>query len=313
MPSPVACSLLFLDSGSFSLHSQALRYAKEHGAGRWDFYDSDAHWAYVDAYAAFVKKNKDVVDLYANIDVIGNAKLSWRNQRYLEKKGLRPVPVVHQGSGVEWIERYEAAGHNLIALGGMVSGREMRAGLLRWLDVCFDFLCPPPARLPRVRVHGFGLTSVELMHRYPWWSVDSASWTKVGAYGGVLVPPRKAGEWRFDCTPLAVDFSLNGKARDGKRRSIGVPQHRFVLAAKPAHKGWRDLRDWLDEIGVPLGRAGKDGEVLEYGVTNRHSERKMANLLYFERLRASLPAYPWPFRPASARKGYTSVKRSLGL
>ena len=76
---------LFMDSGSFSLWTRAAKWAKENGLDEpWGFYDTEEFWSYIDGYASFIKKNHRGIDLYANVDVIPNPELSWRNLRYLE-------------------------------------------------------------------------------------------------------------------------------------------------------------------------------------------------------------------------------------
>jgi hypothetical protein len=53
--------------------------------------------------------------------------------------------------------------------------------------------------MPKVKVHGFGLTSLPMMLRYPWWSVDSTSWVMTGRMGGIFVPRWVEGKgWVYD-------------------------------------------------------------------------------------------------------------------
>ncbi len=60
--------------------------------------------------------------------------------------------------------------------------------LIYWLDRLWEeHLCDSSGN-PRVRVHGFGLTSLPLMKRYPWFSVDSSTWVQNAANGMVLIP-----------------------------------------------------------------------------------------------------------------------------
>lgn len=285
----------FLDSGSFSLWTKAEEYAKEHKADKWAFYDTQEHWDYLDAYAAFVKKYAAGIDLYANVDTIGNPELTWRNQKYLEKThGLTPVPVVHYRTDLEWLQFYMRKGYDLIALGGLV-GSTKQEDCVAWLDRAFDIICDQPSRLPKHKIHGFGVTSYLLLLRYPWWSVDSTSWTKVGAYGGILVPHKRGGKFVFDVEPYLMKVSSSSP--DTSKRGG------HVLNLSKAEQ--KVIREWLDFIGIPFGK-GKEGEdnIEEYGVINRHSERKAANLLFFEAMRNSLPDWPWPFRKNSGRRGF---------
>ena len=70
---------IFLDSGAFSVST---------GKAQVD----------IDEYIDFIKKHEDLFQIYANLDVIGDAKKTEQNQIYMEKKGLKPLPTFHYGS-----------------------------------------------------------------------------------------------------------------------------------------------------------------------------------------------------------------------
>lgn len=287
----------FLDSGSFTMWTLAAQYAKEHKTDQWAFYKTPAFWEYVDAYADFVKKNKIGIDLFSNVDVIPNAELSYKSLKYLrEKHGLNPVPVVHYKTDLKWLRKYMDEGTNeVIALGGLV-GSLSSEGCRNWIDRCFDMVCDVPSRLPQVKIHGFGVTNYELLLRYPWWSVDSTSWTKVAAFGGILVPHKRGGEFVFTEQPYLVKVSMDSP----EVRSIG--KHFLTMS-----KAEQDIvHEWLSVIDIPLGKLGDEGEVLEYGVITRHTERRAANLRFYEVMRKSVPEYPWPF-VSTRRKGFGFV------
>lgn len=277
----------FLDSGSFTLWTKAAEWAKANGRRDEDFYKTKEFHDYMDSYAEFVKKYQVGIDLYANVDAIGYPERTWNNQRYLEEvHELLPVPVVHYRTDLKWLLKYMNSGkYEVIALGGLVGSTdtpECRA----WLDRAFEIVCDQPSRLPRVKIHGFGVTTYDLLLRYPWYSVDSTSWTKVGAFGGILVPHRRGGKWDFSEAPYIMKVSNDSpdkKARGKHVMSLNQMERDIIV-------------DWLAEIGVPMGRFAPDGvTVEEHGVITRHSERKVANLLFFEMFRAWLPAYPWAF------------------
>ncbi len=285
----------FLDSGSFTFWTKAAEYAKENNTTPWAFYDRPEFFEYLDAYAQFVKKYAAGIDLFANVDVIGNPELTWRNQKIMERQyGLRPVPVVHYRTDLEWLKFYMKKDYDLIALGGLV-GSTGQEDCVAWIDRAFDIVCDNAERLPIQKLHGFGVTSYKLLLRYPWWSVDSTSWTKVGAYGGILVPHKRNGKFTFEEEPYLMKVSTSSP--DGAKRG------RHVANLSQAER--TIIKEWLDHIGIPFGK-GIEGEdnIEEYGVINRHSERKAANLLFFEAMRNSLPDWPWPFRSNGGRRGF---------
>lgn len=305
MPLGAAPAAHYLDSGSFSMWGLAAEWQKETGAAEpWGFYDTPRFWRYIEAYADFLltKKYRRGITLYSNVDVIPNPELSYRNQKYLESRGLHPIPVVHYGTDLEWLHFYIDEEYPILALGGLVGSTAME-DCQAWLDEAFNIICDTPERLPRIKTHGFGVTKHEFILRYPWYCVDSTSWTKAGAYGNVYFPNRRAGAWDFATRPKILKMSVDSPD--------DVMSDRHYLHCSEKEQALR--RRWLDEIGVPLGeykikrkiRRGKKDKVkykrISNGVCTDHTWRRAANLLFFEQLRKSIPEYPWSFRVRKTR------------
>ena len=103
----------------------------------------------------------------------------------MEQMGVRPLPCFHYGEDERYLEWY-IQNYDYITLGGMVPISTPQ--LLHWLDRIWEKYLTDGAGRPRVRVHGFGLTTLVLMERYPWFSVDSSSWVQIAANGNILVP-----------------------------------------------------------------------------------------------------------------------------
>lgn len=59
----------------------------------------------IDEYIAYIKENQAYVDVYCNLDVIGDPVRTWENQRYMERQGLKPLPVYHGGEPREYLDR----------------------------------------------------------------------------------------------------------------------------------------------------------------------------------------------------------------
>lgn len=177
----------FLESYHYintSRHTAAIRRDK-----RTVFLDSGAFSAFtkgaqirVEEYAAFIHKNKDIVHLAANLDDLHKREqMTWDNQKALESLGLKIVPVFHTRENPSWLKKYMDAGYDYLALGGMVP--ESKAWLKNWLDDIWSSYLVDGKGRPRIKIHGFGLTTFDLMLRYPWYSVDSTSWVLAGRYG----------------------------------------------------------------------------------------------------------------------------------
>ena len=276
----------FLDSGAFTQWSLALKWHQENErSDRWGYYDTPEFYQYMDNYAAFIKKYKIAIDLYANVDVIPNPELTWRNQKYLEKKhGLKPVPVVHYPTNTKWLKKYMKAGYEIIGLGGLV-GSTIKKSCRDWIDECFDIVCDTPDRLPKIKIHGFGVTAYKFLLRYPWWSVDSAAWDKIASYGGICVPHKRKGKFVFNTAPYLMKISMESPGRRTRKHFLTMPQKERDI-----------IKEWLSFIDIPIGNLDEKGEVKEQGAVTFHVYRRIANLIFYDMMVKSLPEYPWSFR-----------------
>jgi len=283
------CSM-FLDSGVFSLLN------KSQAAQNDEFFDTDEFYLYMDEYSRFVGKYGHMFDVIANVDVIGNPKLTYRNQKYLEKrlKKKTPLPVVHFGTDTKWVQKYMDEGYKYLALGGLakVAVTLPQDHILKWIDNVFEVICDNKKRIPKIKVHGFGVTSFRIMRRYPWYSVDSTSWTLTAGFGSILVPMQKNGVFDYSRDPLLVKVTT-----DTKRTKAGASTDYLNLSPS----GKRLVHEWLDYIKMPFG--GKKNVFYKsnsiknkYGVSNHYLDRRAANVRYFELFSQSLPNWPWSFR-----------------
>lgn len=152
---PVA---LFGDSGAFSAASQGADVS-------------------LDEYSDWLNKWDHLLTVYSNLDVIGDALATMQNQRELERRGHRPLPVFHVGSPWSALEQL-CEEYPYIALGGMVPYSGSNLG--PWLVRCFKI-----AERYEARFHGFGQTRHTYLRQFPWYSVDSSSWGKGFRYGTV--------------------------------------------------------------------------------------------------------------------------------
>lgn len=329
---PPSLALFAMDSGAHSLYNEeVLKKDKVRNDYSYFQLSNRKFRRYVDRYAKFIKKHRSCIDMYVNVDVIYNPELTWETQLYLEKEhGLNPVPVVHLNTGLEWVEKYVRRGHEILGIGGLGQGATAE-NYTDWADQVFDFLCPLPSRLPIIKPHGFAMTSCALMRRYPWWSVDSASWAKVGAHGSIYAPiPKWKGGFafgeEFGDQPNIVNFSYRSPTlEEGKPKA-------FVYMNSELQQG---VLRWLKKINVPFGEIGdadghpvnmleaaellqreaeeakkpkkKDREkvltVLERGVISHYGSRGIANLRFFEEFVKTLPDWPYPWREPQKRRG----------
>ena len=190
---------VFIDSGAFSLYNQQFSGANacDYSQGNYDFIKTKKFKDYLDSYIAFLSLPgvKDMVDVYVNLDIIGNPEKTWEMQKYMESCGLKPLPVFHFGEDIKWLKKY-MEGHDYIGIGGM--GHISKMNWIRYFGKkVFDVICNSDGT-PRFKTHGFALTAQDLMREFPWHSVDSASWQKLAGYGRGMVAKKKDGKYDFN-------------------------------------------------------------------------------------------------------------------
>ena len=137
-------------------------------SGGYSAYSCDAKID-IDMYCDFCYKNKDKLKVYAQLDVIGDQRKTIENLQYMESKGLKPLPVFHYGSDYKILKQMIQK-YNYIALGGLVPYARQKPKLIKHLDNCFGII------KNKAKVHGFGMTGLPVLLRYPFYSVDSTSW-----------------------------------------------------------------------------------------------------------------------------------------
>lgn len=200
--------------------------------GRQVFLDSGAFSAWnigkpvdINAYISYVQRNADIlrvddgVPMFSVLDGIGDPKLTWENQAYMESKGVKPLPCFHFGEDPAYLEWY-IRHYPYITIGGMVG--QHPAALIDWLDVIWSrYLLGADGR-PRLKVHAFGITSIPIMKRYPWYSVDSSRWLQTAIFGSLVLP----GNWG----DLAVSNRSPQRHDIGRHLyTISEPERRVLL------------------------------------------------------------------------------------
>lgn len=165
-------SPIFLDSGAFSFK----QFSEEEGI-RWrDIPKRPEFREYVEQYGNFVKAEGERYYACANVDV-GGIEDKERNQRILEEiTGYYIVPVIHPSDPIWWVDKVFRE-YPYVGLGGVGSEKNEKK-ILRY---CKQRLSH--AKQYGTRVHGFALTSIDLMRSVAFFSVDSTSWIAGAKYG----------------------------------------------------------------------------------------------------------------------------------
>lgn len=185
---------VLLDSGAYSLISNAIKIGmqklEEEGTSKksdkkqsgsvqrsadartladYSYFDTKEVKDFMKNYVLFVNKYKNQLDIYVNIDVIFNPERTWENQKYLESMGIRPMPVYHFGEDIKWLKKY-MDNYEYIGIGGLGQDVTKNRFVLQHGDPVFSLL---EDSKQEIKTHGFAITSLDLMLRYPWYSCDS--------------------------------------------------------------------------------------------------------------------------------------------
>jgi hypothetical protein len=173
---------MFIDSGAFSMaHSNVP--------------------INIDEYIEYINQN-DNVEVWAELDSIPypildsktareSADKSWENYLYMMER-VKPesrhkvIPVYHLGEPYDHLQRMlntEIDGKLIpyIGIGGR-HGFHKKAHDIYYSNM---FRIIKASKNPNVKIHAFGMTVLELLEKYPFYSADSTTWLMIGANGGI--------------------------------------------------------------------------------------------------------------------------------
>lgn len=232
---------IFLDSGAFSAWSTGVEIN-------------------IDDYCNYIKKNLDIIrvedgEVMASVlDGIGDPQKTLENQQYMEAQGVRPLPCFHFGEPLEYLDFY-IKNYGYITIGGMV-GKSI-PDLIAWLDEIWNYMVNSEGEA-LLKVHAFGITSVRIMERYPWYSVDSSSWIQYSVFGhiftndwGVLSVSEKSPRRKDAGQHLANLTKMERSQLLQKLNSIGFEEERLatVYESRAAFNCWSfcRLNEYINE------------------------------------------------------------------
>ena len=194
----------------------------------------------IDLYCQVIKKYKKHLTTYAQLDAIGDPDKTRENLEYMESKGLSPLPVFHYGSDFA-ILRELAQKYDYVALGGLVPYSKRKPRLKQHLDTCFAII------QDQCRVHGFGMTGMEILQRYPWYSVDSTAW--LGGSKRAEYHTFERGKLIFKKVKVEEDASI---------RSLPLMQHKsrdksWKIRSLDCIKQWLKVEDYVTDLWTKRG------------------------------------------------------------
>lgn len=176
---------LFIDSGAFSAHTKGAELD-------------------VDEYIEYINSIDEYIHVYAQVDKIPGVfaepktreqlleapKASWDNYLYMRPKMKSPdklLPIFHQGEEYKWLENMLEAtfdGKHIPYIGISPANDQPVSRKEVFIEECFEIV--KRSSNPNVETHAFGMTSLNVLERYPFTSADSTSWIMTGANGSIM-------------------------------------------------------------------------------------------------------------------------------
>ena len=179
---------------------------------------------YISYLKYFIGENRGVIDhIYTvNLDVIPGvqgvlptkkevedaSRKGWDNMIQMERAGLEPVHIFHQGERFEWLERI-AARHRYIGISP--SNDASTKSKFLWMKKVFSII-----RAENM-THGFAVTARKLMFSFPWYSVDSTSWMAPVQYGKAVFTKEFAEIGLSSRSKSHVDYVIHANIRELRR------------------------------------------------------------------------------------------------
>ncbi|MFA5071926.1 MAG: hypothetical protein WC511_06280 [Candidatus Pacearchaeota archaeon] len=168
-------------------------------AGKWK-----RHLVDIDKYLEHLEKHKDIIWRAVNLDVIPGkqgampteqerldaAEQGWKNYQYLKSKGWDTIHVYHQFEPIWVLDRML---DECDYIGVSPCNDSSEKSKLEWMDEIFRHIMNYDySKNPRIKpgeiikTHGFAVTSKTLVERFPWYTVDSSSYSLTAAMGNIL-------------------------------------------------------------------------------------------------------------------------------
>lgn len=283
----------------------------------------------LDKYIEFCLKHIDRITYVVNLDVIPakpgqksisqeeierSASLGWRNAQKMLRAGIpkhKLIHVFHQNENFRWLERMV---DEFEYIGLSPANDRTTAEKMVWLDQCMPYVTDETGK-PIIKFHGFAVTAWSLMMRYPWFSVDSASWCQQSGRGVIYIPSKT--ESGYDYSKRQYELRIGGNSPFEKEKGGHFDTYPPLLQ--------KQFVDYLESRGFALGKTScrklvgdeKKGNkaklrrcqercdcdhqfeqqicievVEEPGVINKYGDRAVVNAQFIVDFEAQLP--PWP-------------------
>lgn len=152
------------------IKKEYIKYKKTFFLDSWAF-SAYTLWKKIDLkeYSEFIKRNNNYLRIYANLDVIWNAKATLENQKEIESFWLNPLPTYHFWSEIKYFEKYVNE-YKYIWIWWLVPYASQPDKIRKLCDYIFNYIFKNKLK---TKLHWRWLTNPKIIKKYPFYSVDS--------------------------------------------------------------------------------------------------------------------------------------------
>jgi len=168
------CNSLILDSGTFTKFNRKTKNPKPNKT-------KQIKPITLPAYMSYLKRHGSKYDWYFNFDECFIDEFEDQCfeqnldiQYQLERKGFKPIPVIHDIYGDE-VDLYIDEGYEMVAV-----------GFPQLDDFYVLYHLMERFKGEKIKIHLFGTSKWEYLADYPIFSSDTTSWAKIGGYGNLF-------------------------------------------------------------------------------------------------------------------------------
>ena len=171
-------------------------------------------------------------------EVQDSAAEGWVNMEFLESKGLKVIPVFHQHEDFAVLDKLRAHTDYIgISPANDVSMPEK----INWLNEVFSII------KDTIKTHGFAVTSHKQLYAFPFFSVDSSSWTSPSRFGtiNIFMDDLTMRVFRYkdeaqvkEFWPYIKDWGIDDLASEEWEHRIRLSIKSYLQLDKQANKLW---------------------------------------------------------------------------
>jgi hypothetical protein len=234
---------IMIDSGAYTFHVKEDEYKQK----PMEFWDK-----YLEKYTAFIRANKDIIFSCVELDIanfVGFEKVDYFRKKYFEPLREEGVLVCYVWHGYDGLPYWEEMCQKYDYIGFSLQGDSLtETQMAKFFNI---------ARRYNTLVHGFAVTRVDTMSKYPFYTGDSTTWLVGTQYGelnwfdGRRMKRLKKDQWKTVYKQKYIKIGANWDlaGQENPYELIRINLIVFRQAEEYIRKRIRGKAYWLKALG----------------------------------------------------------------